>query len=172
MTAIASPGALFLAEAGRLLAAEEAGNRVLSELVERAEDPYLRRDLEEHARRSYHHVERVSELLHDVAGVEETAPAAGLDGLAAELRSTFALVDEAAGLEVEDLVLVAGALRIEAYEIASYEALLPLARAVAPEATASLEESLADERLAARALGEHGRRIAGRVQGGLAEAPR
>jgi ferritin-like metal-binding protein YciE len=172
MASIASARALFLAEAGRLLAAEEESIRLLSELVERAEDPGLRRDLRDHARRSYHHVERISDVLHDLAEVEETDPSPGLDGLASELRATLSLVEESAELEVGDLVLIAGALRIEAYEIASYEGLLPLAKALAPDAFSGLAENLADERLAADALEEHAGRMAARIEGGIAEAPR
>jgi ferritin-like metal-binding protein YciE len=162
---IATASQLLLLELGRLLSGEEAILRSLSSVVERARDPRLRNVLEEHRRETRHHISNLSEALHELTGAEESLPAQALGCLDAELESTFARIASEGAIELGDLAVIAASRRIEAYEIASYEAVqLLAARLDAPAASRAAAANLADERRALEALAVCAEEISGRIE--------
>ena len=168
MARIATANDLLLVELGRMLSAEEAILRSLSSLVERAEDPHLRRLLEDHRRETMHHVSNISEAHHELAGHEEGRPAPALDGLDEELSSLLALLVPDVPPELADLALISGARRVEAYEVASYESLVLLAEGLtAPPVRRALVANLEDERRAAAALAGSAVQLLRRTRAGV-----
>ncbi len=168
MPEITTPRDLFLHELGDILYVEEKlEQEVLPKLLDEVKSETLQKGLESHLRETRGHVENVEEIFTKL-GEEPTAEQCiGFDGLKKEHDQ---LLEEAAP-ELIDLVGVGAAARTEHYEIAAYETLIGLARAIGePDIVPLLEANLREEKEALATVEKAGKEIAKELAQELAEA--
>jgi ferritin-like metal-binding protein YciE len=144
MPEITTPRDLFLHELGDILYVErKLAQEALPKLIDEVQDEEFRAGLEAHLEETRQHVanvEQVFELLGEDPQVEKCI---GFEGLQAEHAQ---LVDESAPGLI-DMVDVGAAARTENYEIAAYEGLRRMAKAMGEdEAVALLDENLKQEK--------------------------
>jgi ferritin-like metal-binding protein YciE len=144
MPEITSPRDLFLHELGDILYVERAlAEETLPKLIDEVSDEEFRSGLESHLEQTRGHVanvEQVFELLGEEPQVEKCI---GFEGLKKEHDQ---LIEESSRALV-DIVDVGAAARTENYEIAAYEGLRRMAKAMGEdEAVALLDENLKQEK--------------------------
>ena len=156
---------LLLALSDLLFVERQLSFAVLPELAGKAADPDLARVLAEHLEPTKRHAQRVEDVFRSL-GAEPSPnyspPFIGLVDQHSELAGSIV----APGLA--DLFHATAAAHSEHYEIAAYDALIPLARAVgAGPAVELLEANLADEQHALAKL----ELAIGRLAGQAVSAP-
>jgi ferritin-like metal-binding protein YciE len=144
MPEITTPRDLFLHELGDILYVERAlAEETLPKLIDEVSDEEFRSGLESHLEQTRGHVanvEQVFELLGEEPQVEKCI---GFEGLKKEHDQ---LIEESSRALV-DIVDVGAAARTENYEIAAYEGLRRMAKAMGKdEAVALLDENLKQEK--------------------------
>jgi ferritin-like metal-binding protein YciE len=144
MAEITTPRELFLHELGDILYVERTlAEETLPKLIGEVSDDEFRSGLESHldqTRRHVSNVERVFELLGEETRVEECI---GFEGLKAEHDQ---LANESSSSLI-DIVDVGAAARTENYEIAAYEGLRRMAKAMGEDdAVDLLDENLKQEK--------------------------
>jgi ferritin-like metal-binding protein YciE len=144
MPEITTPRDLFLHELGDILYVERAlAEETLPKLIDEVSDEEFRSGLESHLEQTRGHVanvEQVFELLGEEPQVEKCI---GFEGLKKEHDQ---LIEESSRALV-DIVDVGAAARTENYEIAAYEGLRRMAKAMGEdEAVALLDENLKQEK--------------------------
>ncbi|HEY7731944.1 MAG TPA: DUF892 family protein [Gaiellaceae bacterium] len=165
MSQITTPRELFVHELGDILFVErQLVEEALPKLISEVRDEELKGALEEHLTQTRAHVrnvERVFELLDEEPSAEECL---GFEGLKAEHEK---LVEETSP-ELIDSVDLGAAARTENYEIAAYEGLRRMAKALGEEqAVDLLDRNLKEEKEALRIV----EKIATRVSKESAAAP-
>jgi ferritin-like metal-binding protein YciE len=165
MSQITTPRELFVHELGDILFVErQLVEEALPTLISEVRDEELKGALEEHLTQTRAHVrnvERVFELLDEEPSAEECL---GFEGLKAEHEK---LVEETSP-ELIDSVDLGAAARTENYEIAAYEGLRRMAKALGEEqAVDLLDRNLKEEKEALRIV----EKIATRVSKESAAAP-
>lgn len=148
MSEIATPRDLFLHELGDILYVERAlVDEALPQLIDEVQDEELRGALESHLEETRTHVSNV-EKVFEVFGEAPTAePCIGFEGLQKEHAK---LVSESSR-DLIDMVDLGAAARTENYEIAAYEGLRRMAKALGEdEAVELLDANLAQEKEALR----------------------
>jgi ferritin-like metal-binding protein YciE len=154
---ITTPRELFLHELGDILYVEQQlAEETLPKLIGEVQDKEFRDALDEHLTQTKNHVSNV-EKVFELLG-EEPKPEAciGFEGLRSEHDK---MVAESAA-ELIDSVDLGAAARTENYEIAAYEGLRRMAKAMGEEeAVGLLDANLAEEKEALRNV----ERIATRV---------
>jgi ferritin-like metal-binding protein YciE len=148
MPELTTPRDLFLHELGDILYVERAlAKETLPKLIEEVSDEEFKSGLESHLQETRQHVtnvEKVFELLGEEVEVEKCV---GFEGLKAEHDQ---LIEESASSLV-DIVDVGAAARTENYEIAAYEGLRRMAKAMGEDkAVDLLDENLKQEKDALR----------------------
>lgn len=148
MSEIRTPRDLFLHELGDILYVERAlADEALPQLIGEVQDEELRKALESHLEETRTHVENVEKVFELVGETAEVEPCIGFEGLKKEHEK---LVDESADALI-DLIDLGAAARTENYEIAAYEGLRRMAKAMGEdEAVELLDANLADEKNALR----------------------
>ena len=144
MPEITTPRDLFLHELGDILYVErELAEKTLPKLIDEVSDEEFRSGLESHLEETRGHVdnvEKVFELLGEEPQVEKCI---GFEGLKKEHDQ---LVEESSSSLI-DMVDVGAAARTENYEIAAYEGLRRMAKAMGEdEAVGLLDENLKQEK--------------------------
>ena len=144
MPEITTPRDLFIHELGDILYVErELAEKTLPKLIDEVSDEEFRSGLESHLEETRGHVdnvERVFELLGEEPQVEKCI---GFEGLKKEHDQ---LVEESSSSLI-DIVDVGAAARTENYEIAAYEGLRRMAKALGEEeAVGLLDENLKQEK--------------------------
>jgi ferritin-like metal-binding protein YciE len=144
MPEITTPRDLFLHELGDILYVERTlAKETLPKLIEEVEDPEFKAGLGKHLEQTREHaknVERVFGLLGEDVEVEKCVGFEGLKGEHAQLV-------EESSRRLIDLVDVGAAARTECYEIAAYESLRRMAKALGEdEAVDLLDANLKDEK--------------------------
>jgi ferritin-like metal-binding protein YciE len=144
MPEITTPRDLFLHELGDILYVErELAEKTLPKLIGEVSDEEFKSGLESHLQQTRGHVdnvERVFELLGEEPQVEKCI---GFEGLKKEHDQ---LVEESSSSLI-DIVDVGAAARTENYEIAAYEGLRRMAKAMREdEAVGLLDENLKQEK--------------------------
>jgi ferritin-like metal-binding protein YciE len=141
---ITSPRELFLHELGDILYVERSlAEEALPKLIDEVEDAEFKSGLEKHLEQTQRHVanvENVFEILGETPHEEECIAFEGLKKEHEEMtkESSSSLID---------LVDLGAAARTENYEIAAYEGLRRMAKALGEEeAVALLDENLAQEK--------------------------
>ncbi len=157
MSEITTPRDLFLHELGDILYVEEKlENEVLPKLMDEVTDAEMRKGLEKHLRETRGHVENVEEVFAKLGEEVEKEKCIGFEGLKEEHDK---LVQEASE-DLVDLVDAGAAARTEHYEIAAYESLIVLARALGErDVIPLLESNLKEEKEALREVESVARRI-------------
>jgi ferritin-like metal-binding protein YciE len=144
MSHLTTPRDLFLHELGDILYVEQKlAEEVLPKLVKEVRSEELRKGFERHLDQTRGHIanlEQVFDLLGEPPTAEECI---GFEGLKKEHDQ---LVQESSP-ELIDLVDAGAAARTEHYEIAAYESLIAMARALGePDAVGLFEENLKQEK--------------------------
>lgn len=157
MPEITNERELFVHELGDILYVErKLANETLPKLIDEVQDEEFRAGLEKHlgeTRGHVHNVERVFELIGEEPKAE---PCLGFEGLKKEHEK---LVGEATS-ELIDLVDLGAAARTENYEIAAYEGLRRMAKALGEDkAVDLLDENLKQEKDALREVEKFATRV-------------
>jgi ferritin-like metal-binding protein YciE len=164
MSQITTPRELFVHELGAILYVErKLANETLPELISEVQDDEFRQALEQHLKQTQSHVdnvERVFQLLGEEPSEEKCV---GFEGLRSEHEK---LVEETSA-ELIDSVDLGAAARTENYEIAAYEGLRRMAKAIGEEkAVELLDKNLKEEKETLRLV----ERIATRISNETATA--
>jgi ferritin-like metal-binding protein YciE len=157
MAEIETPRDLFLHELGDILYVERSlVSDALPKLIGEVQDEELRSALEEHLEQTRGHVRNVEQVF-ELCGEEPKAePCIGFEGL----KSEHAKLVEESSSELIDAIDLGAAARTENYEIAAYEGLRRMAKAMDEDkAVDLLDENLAEEKEALRTV----ERIATRI---------
>jgi ferritin-like metal-binding protein YciE len=144
MSEITTPRELFLHELGDILYVERAlAEKALPKLIGEVQDAEFRSGLESHLKQTREHVAKVEQVF-DLFGEEPQAEkCVGFAGLRKEHDQ---LVEETSS-ELIDLVDIGAAARTENYEIAAYEGLRRMAKAMGEDhAVELLDENLKQEK--------------------------
>jgi ferritin-like metal-binding protein YciE len=144
MAEMTMPRELFLHELGDILYVEQKlAGEVLPKLIQEVTDPDLRKGLERHLEQTRGHVTNLEQIFDSMGEPPEAEKCIGFEGLKKEHDELSSNVSEA----LIDIVDTGAASRTEHYEIAAYNGLIEMARALGEsEAVGLLEENLKDER--------------------------
>jgi ferritin-like metal-binding protein YciE len=148
MPEITTPRDLFLHELGDILYVEQKlTEEVLPKLIQEVQDPDFRKGLERHLEQTRGHITNLEQIFDSMGEQSETEKCLGFEGLKAEHDEMTSEVSES----LIDIVDAGAAARTEHYEIAAYNGLIEMARALGEsEAVGLLEENLKEEREALR----------------------
>ena len=157
MAEIETPRELFLHELGDILYVErKLSDEVLPKLIGEVQDDELRKGLENHLEQTRQHVTNVEQVFDSLGEEPQAEKCIGFEGLKKEHDQLL----EEAGPDLVDLVDTGAAARTEHYEIAAYEGLIPMARALEErEAVGLLEENLKQEKEALREVESVAKRL-------------
>jgi ferritin-like metal-binding protein YciE len=145
---ISDPKELFLHELGDILYVErKLADETLPKLIDEVTDDEFRSGLEAHLEETRQHVENV-EKVFDIFGEQpHEEECVGFEGLKKEHDEIL----EKASASLVDVIDLGAAARTENYEIAAYEGLRRMAKALGEdEAVALLDENLKQEKEALR----------------------
>lgn len=157
MAEITTPHELFAHELGDILYVEEQlVSKVLPKLISEVNDNELRSALEKHLVQTRKHVANVERVFELIGESPETEVCLGFEGLTKEHEK---MVGETSN-DLIDVVDLGAAARTENYEIAAYETLRRMAKALGEdEAVVLLDQNLKQEKEALQIV----ERIATRV---------
>lgn len=119
----------------------------LSDIAARVADAELARALEQHREQTQRQIERVERAFATVGAEPARETCAAIEGLVADFEH---FIGRSPSERVLDAYAAAAAGKVERYEIAAYESLIPLAGKLGlAEAAAALGENLAEEQATA-----------------------
>ena len=158
MAQITTPRELFLHELGDIMYVEDAlANEVLPKLISEVTDEEFRRALEAHLEETKGHLRNVEKVFEELGETPEPEPCIGFEGLKQEHDK---LLQEASS-ELVDSIDLGAAARTENYEIAAYEGLRRMAKAMGEDrAVELLDKNLAEEKEALRKVEKISTRVA------------
>ena len=107
----------FVMEMRDMLGAEKQVNKALRKMVRKASHPELKAAFEEHLEQTEGQVERLEQALETVGLKPRAKSCPGIAGIIEESEEA---IEEAESSEVLDAMLIAGAQKVEHYEIATY----------------------------------------------------
>ena len=144
MAEITTPRDLFLHELGDVMYVEQKlSTEVLPKLISEVTDEEFRETLEEHLEQTKGHLANVEKVFAELDETPHAEPCIGFEGLKAEHDK---LLGEASSQLVDSIDLGAAA-RTECYEIAAYEGLRRMAKAMGEDkAVDLLDKNLAEEK--------------------------
>jgi ferritin-like metal-binding protein YciE len=144
MPEITSPRDLFLHELGDILYVERAlAEETLPKLIDEVSDEEFRSGLETHLEQTRRHVQNVEKVFQELGEPAEAEECIGFEGLKREHDKM--LEESSDGLV--DLIDLGAAARSECYEIAAYESLRRMAKAMGEaKAVDLLDRNLKDEK--------------------------
>ena len=144
MPELNTPRDLFLHELADILYVERSlADETLPKLIDEVQDSELKSGLEKHLEQTRGHVKNVEQVFKALGEEAETEECVGFEGLKKEHDQ---LLDESADTLV-DLVDLGAAARTECYEIAAYESLRRMAKAMGEDrAVDLLDRNLKDEK--------------------------
>jgi ferritin-like metal-binding protein YciE len=135
MPEITNPRELFLHELADILYVERGlAEETLPKLIDEVRDEEFKSGLENHLEETRGHVTNVEQVFKELGEEPETEECVGFEGLKREHEQ---LVDEASD-ELVDLVDLGAAARTECYEIAAYESLRRMAKAMGEDRAVDL----------------------------------
>ena len=148
MSEITTPRELFVHELGDILYVEQAlAAETLPKLIDEVDDDELKAGLEKHLEQTRRHVRNVEKVFRSIGEEPKPEQCIGFEGLRKEHEK---LVGEASPALI-DLIDLGAAARTENYEIAAYEGLRRMAKALGEdEAVELLDENLKEEKEALR----------------------
>jgi ferritin-like metal-binding protein YciE len=157
MSEITTPRDLFLHELGDILYVEEKlEQEVIPKLIDEVQDDEFKKGLETHLQQTRQHVENVEEVFSKLGEDATSEECVGFEGLKAEHDQ---LVEESS-TDLIDLVDAGAVARTEHYEIAAYESLIAMARALdEKDVIELLEANLKDEKETLREVESIAKRV-------------
>ena len=164
MPEITSPRELFLHELGDILYVErQLAEKTLPSLIDEVRDDELRQALDDHLAETREHVKNVEQVFKQLGEEPSAEKCLGFEGLRAEHDKML----EESSDELVDSIDLGAAARTESYEIAAYEGLRRMAKALGEDdAVELLDENLKQEKEALRLV----EKIATRVSNESAKA--
>ena len=138
MSGMTEPRALFLHELGDILYAEKVLVKALPKLAKEATTPSWRRAFEAHLEETKQHVASVEQVFEQLGEKAKAERCPGIEGIKAE-HDEF-MTQEEPSEEITDLFLTGAAARAEHYEIAAYEGLIAMAKALGETKSATAAE--------------------------------
>lgn len=151
-----SPRELFLGDLSAMLEVEKQIAKALPKMQKAAGDHRLSQRLGRHEKETKEQVRRLERAFKDLGVRPHRRKAAGIDGLTTEFTEAVGSV----GKELSDVVTLNVAARVEHYEIAAYESLVEMARALGEKDVQKLLERNLKEEKAMLADGQkHIRRL-------------
>jgi ferritin-like metal-binding protein YciE len=144
MPEITTPRELFLHELGDILYVErKLASETLPKLIGEVQDEEFRAGLEQHLEQTRKHVKNVESVFEQLGEPAEAEECIGFEGLKSEHDK---MVEESSS-DLIDLVDLGAAARTECYEIAAYESLRRMAKAMGEDrAVDLLDQNLKDEK--------------------------
>ena len=140
---LTTPRELFLHELADAMSAEQQILKMLPELQEEARNSEVREALQEHEAETRQQVENIQEVFRQFGETPETTTCLAMQGIAAEHQ---ALHQEEPPPEILEMANLIGAAKTEHYEIASYAALVQMAKDLGEKDIAALlQETLTEE---------------------------
>ncbi len=168
MSEITSPRELFLHELGDILYVErELADKTLPKLIGEVQDAEFKQGLEKHLDETRQHVKNVEQVFRSLDEEPQAEPCLGFEGL----RKEHDKMIEETSSSLVDLVDLGAAARTENYEIAAYEALRRMAKALGEEkAVELLDENLQQEKETLREVEKIATRVSNESAKELASA--
>ena len=165
MAELTTPRDLFLHELGDIMYVEQKlSNEVLPKLISEVTDDEFREALEQHLDQTKRHLRNVENVFEELGESPHAEQCIGFEGLKSEHDK---LLSEASPDLVDSIDLGAAA-RTECYEIAAYEGLRRMAKAMGEDkAVDLLDKNLSEEKDALQLV----EKIATRVSREAAQAP-
>ena len=144
MAELTTPRDLFLHELGDIMYVEQKlSAEVLPKLISEVNDEEFREALEQHLEQTKGHLANVEKVFAELDETPHAEPCIGFEGLKAEHDK---LLGEASSQLVDSIDLGAAA-RTECYEIAAYEGLRRMAKAMGEDkAVDLLDKNLSEEK--------------------------
>ncbi len=156
------PRELFVEELSDVLTAERTTAKMMQEMHRQASDQKLAQRLKEHAKETQQQIKNVEQVFQQLGARPKRKPCPGIEGIRAEFEEVSQ--DEAGSAELHDLHLLGPAARTEHYEIAAYEGLVTMAKAMGESKAANLlEKNLKQEQAMLRDGKTVARRLASKV---------
>jgi ferritin-like metal-binding protein YciE len=120
---IESPEELFVHQLGAALTMEETILELLEKLQQEANDPSLRRELQQHYQETQGQVDNLHRVFEALGDPVDRRPCPAIEGIEKEGDMLLKEVDES----LNDAVILQGVLETEHHEIAVYDGLIILA---------------------------------------------
>jgi ferritin-like metal-binding protein YciE len=137
MATLNEPRQLFLHKLGDIYTAEKTIVQMLPRLQQEAKDEKLAQGFKKHLDQSRKHVENVEKVFQDFGVQPEARPCPGIEGIRREHDQSVGEVSP----QIVDLFAAGAATSSEHYEIASYEGLITMAKALGKSQSARLLET-------------------------------
>ena len=142
----------FLDEIADVYSAEQQITKALPRLIKAVQSDELREALERHLEETERQTQRLDEAIQKIGAPMKRKKCKGMEGLLEEARE---MAEEYKGDPALDAVIIAGAQKVEHYEIAAYGTLCEWARQMGHDEIAHLlEETLEEEKNADETLTE------------------
>jgi ferritin-like metal-binding protein YciE len=139
MPTLSEPRQLFLHRLGDVYTAEKTIVQMLPRLQQEAKDEKLAQGFKKHLDQTRKHVENVEKVFQEFGAPPEARPSPGIEGIKREHDQSVGQVSP----QIVDLFAAGAATSTEHYEIASYEGLVTMAKALGkPQAARLLETNL------------------------------
>jgi Mn-containing catalase len=152
------PRQLFLTQLGDVYYAEKALEKVLPKLARESQDRELAKGFDTHLDETRKHSANLEQVFEALGERIKAQPCPGIEGIREEHDKFMAENDPTP--EVRDMFLTGAGARTEHYEIAAYEELLTMAKALGEnKVTRLLQANLRDEKEALRKLETVARRL-------------
>jgi ferritin-like metal-binding protein YciE len=144
---------MFIHELGDMLDAENKVLTALQRMEKKLTDDTLIELIREHAGETEEQITRLEQIFKDLGEKPKRQPCKGMNGLIEEFN-TF-VKDEKPEDEILDVFAAGASMKVEHYEISSYETMISMAQQLGlEEAANALQQSLEEERNALRRLQE------------------
>ena len=164
MAKVTDPHDLLLYKLGVMLKTEKAIESMLPRLQKEANDPELARGFETHLEQTRQHVANLERAFGVLGEKPQENPAPAIEGLEAEYKGFAASAADDVWPDVLDMVAASSAAATEHHEIAAYEGLVTMAKAMGESKAATLlEKNLKQEQAMLRDGKTTARRLAGKV---------
>jgi ferritin-like metal-binding protein YciE len=120
MATVETPTDLFVHKLGATLTMEETTLELLEELEDRASDPKLQKQLQQHHTETVQQIQNLRRIFDALGEAPEKQPCPAIEGLEKEGRQMIKEVDEA----LIDSVVLGSVIETEHHEIAVYDVLI------------------------------------------------
>jgi ferritin-like metal-binding protein YciE len=151
-----SPRDLFLGDLSAMLEVEKQSAKSLPKMKKAATDHRLSQRLGRHEKETREQIKRLERAFMTLGERAQRRKAAGIEGLTTE----FTEAADSVGNGLSDVVTLNVATRVEHYEIAAYESLVEMARALGErEVQQLLERNLKEEKGMLADGQKHARRL-------------
>ncbi len=152
----------FLHELSDAYDAERQFTQAMQEMLGMAQDPQVKQGLQQHLQETEQQIKNVEQVFQQLGARPKRKPCPGIEGIRAEFEE--ASKGDGGSPELRDLHLLGPAARTEHYEIAAYEGLVTMAKAMGESKAANLlEKNLKQEQAMLRDGKTTARRLAGKV---------